>query len=149
MTRSFSAAALESDPTLALMRGKKKAVAPTTANDAFGERLKRFRTAKGWTQTDLGEHVGISQRVVAYYETEGGTPAPDLLIKLADALNVSTDVLLGRKNDPKRSSEGPRPKNLRLLRQFEQLEQLPPEDRKTVMKMIDTLAERTGKSKAG
>jgi len=130
------------------MRGKKKTAAPPTANDAFGERLKRFRTAKGWTQTDLGEHVGISQRVVAYYETEGGTPAPELLVKFADALNVSTDVLLGRKNDAK-SSSGPRPKNLRLLRQFEQLELLPPEDRKTVMKMIDTLAERTGKSKVG
>jgi transcriptional regulator with XRE-family HTH domain len=131
------------------MRKKGKAVTnETTANDAFGDRLKHFRMDRGWTQTDLGEHVGISQRVVAYYETEGGSPAPELLIKFADALNVSTDVLLGRKNDPKRTS-GPSPKNLRLLRQFEQLEQLPAEERKTVLKMIDAFASRPRKSKAG
>jgi transcriptional regulator with XRE-family HTH domain len=131
-----------------MAKKRKAAATQTTANNAFGERLKQFRVAKGWTQTDLGEHIGISQRVVAYYETEGGTPAPELLIKLADALDVSTDVLLGRRSDRKHTSR-PRPKNLRLLRQFEQLEQLPPEDRKTVMKMIDTLAERSGKRKSG
>jgi len=131
------------------MAKKRKTDAATTANATFGERLKHFRVAKGWTQTDLGEHVGITQRVVAYYETEGGTPDPDLLIKFADALNVSTDVLLGRRRARQQTS-GPRPKNLRLLRQFEQLEQLPPEDRKTVMKMIDTLAERSaGKRRTG
>jgi transcriptional regulator with XRE-family HTH domain len=130
------------------MPRKKTTAAPATnASDTFGARLREFRVAKGWTQADLGEHVGISQRVVAYYETEGGTPAPELLVRFADALDVSTDVLLGRKPAPR--STGPRPKNLRLLRQFEQLEQLPPDDRKTVMKMIDTLAERSGRRKTG
>lgn len=129
------------------MKVTKRSAPPLSPNDAFGERLKRFRIAKGWTQTEFGERAGISQRVVAYYEAEGGTPAPELLIKFADLLDVSTDVLLGRKSDPR--TKQPQPRNLRLLRQFEQLEQLPPEDRKSVLKMIDALAQRSGKRKTG
>lgn len=127
------------------MKGKKPTPA-ATANETFGARLKRFRLARGWTQTELGDHIGITQRVVAYYEAEGGTPAPELLIKFANALGVTTDVLLGRKQE---RTAKPAPKNLRLLRQFEQLEQLPPEDRKSVLKMIDALAQRSGRRKTG
>jgi len=50
---------------------------------------------KGLSQTDLGKRVGVSQRVVTYYEVRGVSPTPELLVRIAGALDVSTDVLLG------------------------------------------------------
>ena len=90
---------LESAPTLDPVMAVKAGAAPS---ETFGERLRRFRQAKGLTQTQLGEAAGISKRMVAYYEIQGGTPAPDLLVRLAEALEVSTDALAGRKPAPRR-----------------------------------------------
>ena len=39
--------------------------------------------------------VGVSQRLMTHYETQGGSPSPDLLIRFAEALEVSVPVLMG------------------------------------------------------
>ena len=123
---------------------RSRKVAPS---ESLGDRIKRFRLAKGITQTDLGALVGVTQRVITYYEVEG-SPGPDMIVKLADALGITTDELLGRKAPSARKLDTTT-KHLRLLRQFKRIEQLHPEDRRMVLKMIDTLAERTGKRKTG
>jgi transcriptional regulator with XRE-family HTH domain len=41
----------------------------TTTID-FGKRLAKFRKAIGLTQQALGDKVGVSKRVIAYYEGE-------------------------------------------------------------------------------
>jgi transcriptional regulator with XRE-family HTH domain len=113
-------------------------------NDGFGDRLRRFRKAKGLTQTELGDLVGISQRLVTYYETQGGNPPADVLARLSEALDVSTDVLLGlaTPNDPRASAA---PETLRLWRRLRRIEDVPPQDQKTILKMIDALADRKAK----
>lgn len=64
--------------------------------EKFGEHLRRIRNARGYTQEVLAEKLGITRSVYAGYEL--GTYAPDLvmLVKMADALEVSTDILLQR-----------------------------------------------------
>ena len=52
----------------------RKRKAPATADEAFGERLARLRKTRGYTQTELGEMLGLSQRMMTYYEREGGRP---------------------------------------------------------------------------
>jgi transcriptional regulator with XRE-family HTH domain len=114
--------------------------------ETFGERLRRFRLAKGLTQLGLGQRLGISKRMVAYYEIQGGTPAPDLLVKLADALDVTTDTLSGRKPGAR---QGPlTPESLRLWRRVKRIEELPLHDRKAILKMIDAMAESVSRRKA-
>lgn len=112
----------------------------TASAESFGERLRRFRQAKGLTQLQLGQAAGISKRMVAYYEIQGGTPAPDLLVKLAEALDVTTDALAGRKPAPRRD-EPLSPESLRLWRRMRRIEELPLHDRKTILKMIDAMAD--------
>ncbi len=116
-----------------------------TAPEPFGLRLRRFRLAKGLTQAALGRVVGLSNRMVAYYEIQGGTPAPDLLLKLAEALDVSTDALAGRKTAPRRD-EPLTPESLRLWRRLKRIEELPLHDRKTILKMIDAMADARRKA---
>lgn len=62
-----------------------------------GQILKELRKQKSLSQTDLSKMIGVS--VQAYQKYEYGTAEPtfDSLCKLADFYNVTTDYLLGRK----------------------------------------------------
>lgn len=100
----------------------------------FAERLVRIRTAKGITQIELARLAGISSRAVAHYETVGRNPPPEISVKLAKALKVSIDELMGHKA---LSEKGPLVKNRRLLKKMKELDELPPEDQKTILRMID------------
>ena len=62
----------------------------------FADRLKELRSSKGLTQKALGELVGSSERGIQSYELEARKPTLDVINKLADCFNVSTDYLLGR-----------------------------------------------------
>ena len=66
-------------------------------DETFGERLAEARPRRGHTQAELGKAVGVSQRVIAYYEAESDQPPGALLADLAQALKVSADELLGLK----------------------------------------------------
>ena len=61
----------------------------------FGARLAEVRKAAGFTQTELAEALGISQRMVAYYESIDDNPLARILVLLSKTLKVSTDELLG------------------------------------------------------
>jgi transcriptional regulator with XRE-family HTH domain len=57
--------------------------------------MATIRQRRGLTQAELEDAVGVSQRVIAYYETETDQPPGALLVDLAKALRVSADQLLG------------------------------------------------------
>ena len=65
---------------------------------AFGENLRSLRVARGLTQKELGERVGLSKAVVSKYENALGYPPLDMVITLAAFFAVTTDFLLGVKN---------------------------------------------------
>jgi transcriptional regulator with XRE-family HTH domain len=65
------------------------------APETFGARLRRFRAASGFTLEQVGRKVGLSKRMVAYYEIQGGTPSPEQLAAFAKALGISADQLVG------------------------------------------------------
>jgi len=58
--------------------------------------LRQLRELRGFTQADLGNRAGIAPASVSHFETGQRVPSLDSLVKLADALQVSVDVLLGR-----------------------------------------------------
>lgn len=61
----------------------------------IGQQIKKFRTAKGITQEQLGQLVGVTTQAVSKWEC-GGTPDAELLPSLSDALDVSINALFGR-----------------------------------------------------
>ncbi|HXI54417.1 MAG TPA: helix-turn-helix transcriptional regulator, partial [Polyangia bacterium] len=61
--------------------------------NVFGKRLAQLRKARGLTQTELGDKVGISFRMVAYYEGQTNYLPTHILPQLARALGVSVDEL--------------------------------------------------------
>lgn len=62
----------------------------------FGSRLKKVRESRGLSQGDLAKKTGLQPSAVSHFETSTRSPSFDNLRRLADALNVSTDYLLGR-----------------------------------------------------
>ena len=70
-------------------------------SSVFKDRLRAARDIlRGMSQAELAKAAGLPPSSIAHFE--GGTRKPsfDNLRKLATALNVTTDYLLGRVDDP-------------------------------------------------
>lgn len=102
--------------------------------EAFGDRLARLRSAAGYSLRELAMEVGISHRMIIYYEKHRGSPPAHLVPRLAKALGVSADQLLGLEPS-QRKRNGAR--DSRLWRRFLQIEKLPPADRKPIIQVLD------------
>ena len=65
-------------------------------NRDFSQNLATLRKTKGLTQKQLAERSQISQRMIAYYETDpSANPPIETITALAKALNVTFDELFG------------------------------------------------------
>lgn len=60
-----------------------------TAASRVGDRIRKIRTEKGLSQTELGEMVGLTADRIQKYENGARKPKADLLKKIAAALDVS------------------------------------------------------------
>ena len=61
----------------------------------FSDKLKKLREDKKMTQKDLAKHLGVTPRIISYYETGKSIPNdPELLQKIVKLFNVTLDYLL-------------------------------------------------------
>ena len=63
---------------------------------SIGKNIACFRKAKGWTQAELGEKIGVSNQAVSKWESETSMPDVMLLPALADAFGCYIDELFSR-----------------------------------------------------
>ena len=61
----------------------------------LGENIAKLRKAKGLSQEKVAEILEVSRQAVTKWESNTSRPSSDNLIKLAELLGVSVDVLLG------------------------------------------------------
>ncbi len=108
---------------------------------SLGQRLRELRKQRGFTQVELAKALGSSQRMIAYYEAQGGNISADVMAKLANVLDISVDELVNGHKPLKKKSLPP-PKDLRLMRKLRLVERLPAKDRRSVLQIIDVLLER-------
>lgn len=62
----------------------------------FGKRLRAARMSRGITQQKISDMLQVALRTYQGYEGCTRYPSFDLLVNMADILNVPTDWLLGR-----------------------------------------------------
>jgi transcriptional regulator with XRE-family HTH domain len=106
---------------------------------SFGERLASLRKAAGFTQVELAAELGVSQRMVAYYESPSATPPAQLLPQIATALGVSIDDLFGvgmKRRLVKQDGDS------RLRRRLLAIEKLDVAEKRQVLQVIDAFIER-------
>jgi len=103
----------------------------------FGKKLAMLRKARGLTQKELADKVGVSRRIIVYYEVESNYPPTHLIAPLSKALNVTTEELLGIKK-----SKEVDVRFFALWRKLKVLETFSEKDRKAVLQYVNVIAER-------
>lgn len=123
----------------------------------FAERLKQERKKRGWTQPDLAKASGVSIYTIEQYERQLAVPKIDVLLKIAKALDVSIDYLMGRTSMPSvvpnaaayailevvKDAWGPR-----VLDALYRARYLPTDDKRVIYDLVVKFAEKT-KGKPG
>lgn len=61
----------------------------------LSERIYELRISFGWTQVQLAQKLGVTKQTVSNWENDNIQPSIDMLVKLTNIFNVSTDYLLG------------------------------------------------------
>jgi transcriptional regulator with XRE-family HTH domain len=75
-------------------------------SELFPERLKSAREMRKLTQIELGTKASLPSTSIAHFEAGSRKPSFDNLRKLAEALEVTTDYLLGRMDEPSMAEGG-------------------------------------------
>ena len=63
---------------------------------ALNENIKNLRVAQGLNQVEFAKILCVTKQCVSNWENDNVVPSIDMLCKIADFFEVSTDYLLGR-----------------------------------------------------
>lgn len=121
--------------------GKKRVITTAEGALAIGRRLAEFRKARGITQVELAERLGVSQAVISQWEKGRRLLHGELIATFAEILRVSADELLGVRHGKSRRPPSPiiPAVDKGLARKFALLQSLSRRDRETVSRTIDAL----------
>ena len=97
----------------------------------IGNRIARLRKAKRWSQTDLANKIDASREAIGKYERNEAVPSVEIAKKIADAFNVTLDYLVGEGISAHFDKQ--------TVKRLEQISNLPEDEQKTMIKVIDAL----------
>jgi transcriptional regulator with XRE-family HTH domain len=106
---------------------------------SFGQKMSFCRKEKKLSQAELGKQAGINGDIIGKYERDEMKPSIETAKKLADALAVSLDYLVGE-GDLKVVDK-------KTMQRLEDIEKLPQEDKAHIFYALDNLI-RAAKYKA-
>ena len=111
-----------------------------SSKNIFQERLLSARETRGLTQEELAKLSNLQPTAISHFENGTRKPSFDNLKKLSDALEVTSDFLLGRTDDSEKHME-----DEPLYRHFENLTA---DERDLAREFMKSLANRSkGKKK--
>jgi len=97
---------------------------------SFNKRLSELRKAKKFSQEELAKKAGVHTNVLGRYERDEAKPSIDIALKLAEALGVSLDFLVG-KSDLQINEE--------ILTKILTIQKLPKQDREHLLFTLDAM----------
>ena len=106
---------------------------PSKPAPYFGQRMAAFRVAKGLTQYQLADALGMKRDLIAYYERAAKNPSLELVKKIADFFGVTVGEML---NDTAKGRSKPGPPS-KLEELTARLGRLPANEQKVVIKMLE------------
>ena len=54
----------------------------------FGQNLKKYRNALGYTQMQLAEKINVDQKHISFIESGNSFPSASLIAKISETLNI-------------------------------------------------------------
>jgi len=103
------------------------------STETIGQRIARLRKLKGLTQHELAKKIGIERTVIANYERDRLRIYDEMVARIAMALGVSSDAILGLKNE---KTEIP-VISLRLMRRLAEIDNLSETKKKRIIQTLD------------
>lgn len=94
----------------------------------IGEHIMLLRKQKGLSQAELGKAIGTSGDVIGRYERDVITPSIDVIVNVADALEVSIDFLVGKTKMIL---------DKQAVKRLEDISKLPDDNKNFVLNLID------------
>lgn len=76
-------------------------------NNNFGEFIYTMRKEKGWTQAELADRLGITNKAISKWETGDAFPETAQLVPLASIFDITVDELLRGAKNPDIEREKP------------------------------------------
>jgi transcriptional regulator with XRE-family HTH domain len=110
-------------------------------SEIFPERLRAARDLRGYSQGALAERANTPPTSIAHFESGSRKPSFDTLRRLANALEVTTDYLLGRVDQPELAEAGDP--------LFRDVGKLSGRDRELAKDFLEMLAKRNEARKKG
>jgi transcriptional regulator with XRE-family HTH domain len=104
--------------------------------NSVGKRILELRKKLNFTQKELADKIGMTYVQIGRYEKRGAIPSSDVLRKLADALNTTTDYLMNGAQDEKAAEQI---QDKELLNLFKDIEKLDNNDKTMIKTFLDAL----------
>lgn len=95
-----------------------------------GKIIARLREDKGWNQTELADKSTVSRVMIGKYERGEAVPSIDAAKKIADALEVSLDYLVGEGMNSSFDKK--------TLKRFQEIDGLEEPKKNVLFDLIDT-----------
>ena len=100
----------------------------------FGKIISQLRIDRGFTQKELAEKMKISSTLITDYERGKLRLHGEVIMKLAEVLQVSTDEILGRETHYEKENSA---NSLRIMKRVKNIESLPQYKQKIILQIID------------
>lgn len=100
----------------------------------IGDRIADIRRERGLNQDELAELSTLSRISIARYESGRVEPGAKALARIASALEVPTDVLLGRTEEMPEINDSPKTIEARAVSSG--MDKLPKEQREMILNMV-------------
>jgi len=97
----------------------------------IGSTITQLRKERGLSREELGTNAGTSGAVIGRYERDEITPSVEIANKIAKALDVSLDYLVG--------NSATFVKDKKILERIEAISHMPTDEQSQIFKIIDAL----------
>ena len=97
----------------------------------IGNKITELRKEKELSRGDLGDLIGTSSAIIGRYERDEMLPSVEIAFKIASALDVSIDFLIGNASVVLKNSE--------MINRIEAIEKMPLEEQSKIYSVVDAL----------
>jgi transcriptional regulator with XRE-family HTH domain len=104
------------------------------SENTIGQKLRKLRRERDWTQQELGKRAGINFRNLTHYEGGRLKPGLKILSRLAEVFQVPLESLMDSPPDAPSTLKDPE-----LRRYIEVLDEMNEDDRQTVKNVIQAM----------
>ncbi len=97
----------------------------------LGQQITKIRKEKAMTREELADIIGTSAPIVGRYERDEVTPSVEVALRIANALGVSLDFLVGNSSSAV--------KDKKMMYRIELLQKMGTQERERILYVLDTL----------